>query len=66
MTIPHGRQVLLAGVALAAGLLIAPHTLRADTVPPNGGQVDWPGYNNDYGSQRFSPLHQITTKMWGR
>ena len=66
MAIPHRHQVLQgAGAALAASLFIAPHTLRADIVPTNGTEVDWPGYNNDYASQRFSPLHQITAKNVG-
>ena len=55
--------VLLAGTALAAVPLAVTHPARAaDTAEAAGNNVDWPGYNNDYQAQRFSPLHQITAK----
>jgi alcohol dehydrogenase (cytochrome c) len=58
--------VMMAGSALAGWGIIAPHTARAADAPPAAGtNVDWPGYNNDYQAQRYSPLHQITDKNVG-
>jgi alcohol dehydrogenase (cytochrome c) len=62
MMIAAAYRILLAGTALAAGTLMMPARSWADIVPTHGTEEDWPGYNNDYQSQRFSPLHQITTK----
>ena len=64
----RNRIKLLAGVAVAAGLLVASHGLgRADDALDKALQNNdnWPMYGRTYDNQRYSPLNQITDQNVG-
>ena len=48
-------------VALAAVVLVLPALAQTRATKPNA-DADWPMYNRDLGSTRFSPLTQLNTK----
>ena len=48
-------------VALAAVALVLPALAQTRATKPNA-DADWPMYNRDLGSTRFSPLTQLNTK----
>jgi alcohol dehydrogenase (cytochrome c) len=62
------RSTLLAGVAVAAGLLLAaPGSGRADPALDRALQNNdnWPMYGRTYDNERYSPLTQITDQNVG-
>ena len=64
----QNRVKLLAGVAVAAGLLVASHGIgRADDALDKALQNNdnWPMYGRTYDNERFSPLTQITDQNVG-